>query len=84
MKKTYIALAVLALAALVSCEQEKEINIDSLEKGEVGFYLRGSKATKAASEVATIKGETFELETDGRGLNLILEETITNLNAIAP
>lgn len=84
MKKTRFALAVLAMAALASCQQN-EISFDSLEKGDVGFYLRGSMDTKADTRVAaTVRGEVFELGTTESGQNFILEETITNLNAIAP
>lgn len=84
MKKTRFAFAVLALAALASCQQN-EISVDSLAKSDVGFYLRGSMETKANTGMVTsIKGETFELGTTESGQNFILEETITNLNAIAP
>ena len=85
MKRIHIALAVLALAALASCQQENELNIEPLAKGEVGFYLRGARETKSGSQVAaTFKGETFELGTNEKGVSYVLEETITNLNSIAP
>ena len=79
MKKIYIVLTVLALAAFTSC-QENEINYNPLEKGEIGFYLQGSRVTKSAGEsFAPIKGEVIELGADESGQTFFLEETITNL-----
>ena len=83
MRFSYIALAVLALAALVSC-QENEINYNTLEKGQVGFYLRGSATTKAGEPDVTTKGVTIDLGTDEFGHRFFLEQTITNLDAIGP
>jgi len=82
MKKSYIVLTVLALAALVSC-QENEINYKPLEKGEVGFYLKEARTTKAGG-VATVKGVTLPLGNDGRGHSFVLEQTITDLDAMGP
>ena len=82
MKKSYIVLTVLAMAALVSC-QENEINYKPLEKGEVGFYLKGARTTKAG-DVATVKGVTLPLGNDGRGNSFVLEQTITDLDAMGP
>ena len=83
MKKIYIVLTVLAMAALVSC-QENEINFRSLEKGEVGFYLKSSRMTKAGDASATVKGVTIPLGVDEMGNRLVLDQTITSLDAIAP
>ena len=83
MKKSYIALTVLAMAALVSC-QENEVNFRSLEDGEIGFYLKGSMTTKAGDASASIKGVTIPLGTDEMGNSLILEQVITTLDAFGP
>ena len=83
MRKSYIALTVLAMAALVSC-QENEINYNTLEKGEVGFYLRGAKATKADEASVTTNGLILELGSDNNGHTFFLEQTVTDLDAIAP
>lgn len=82
MKKSYIVLTVLAMAALVSC-QENEINYKTLEKNEVGFYLRGARATKAG-EASAVRGATIPLGNDGRGHSFVLEQTITDLDAMGP
>ena len=85
MKKIYlVASAVLTITALASCQQGNEINVDSFEKGEVAFSLRGAKATKADAQMAVIKGETIDLGTNENGEHFFLEETITNLDMIAP
>ena len=83
MRKSYIALTVLAMAALVSC-QENEINYGTLEKGEVGFYLRGAKTTKAIEAPVTTDGLLLELGSDNNGHVFFLEQTVTNLDAIGP
>ena len=83
MRLSYIALAALAMAALVSC-QENEISYNTLEKGQVGFYLRGTRTTKAGEAEVTTKGVTIDLGSDEFGHNFFLEQTVTNLDAIAP
>ena len=83
MKKTYIALAVLATAALVGC-QEKEIGFNNYvpEEGEIVFRIsNNSKMTKSSDE-ATVNGMTFELGNES-GTSLYLTETITNLDRMS-
>lgn len=84
MKKSHIVLAVLALAALVSCQQGSEIDYVPLEKGEVGFYLNGTRLTKSDNQVVPVRGETFELGSNENGVSFLLEETITDINLNAP
>ena len=81
MKKTYIVLTVLAMAALVSCQEEKEINYKPLEKDVVGFYLREAGVTKAGD--VTMRGVTIPIGDDGHH-SFILEQTITDLDAMGP
>lgn len=80
MKKTYIALAVLSLTALISCEnRELSFNQYSPEDGEIVFHIsRGSAATKSSENVAPVRGMTFDL-----GSGVFLEETITDLNNLS-
>ena len=84
MRKSYIALTVLAMAALVSCQENNEINISTLEKGEVGFYLRGTKTTKADYAPITTDGITIELGSDNNGHVFFLQQTVTDLDGIGP
>ena len=84
MRKAYIALAVLATAALAGCQQN-EISIASLEKGEIGFYIRGSQMTKSADIVpSSVRGAIIDVGSDMAGNKFFLEETITSLDALAP
>ena len=84
MKKTYIALAVLALAALVSC-QENEITNGTYtrQEGEVLLRVSNGRMTKSSSAGAVERGATIALGSDESGTNFFLEETITNLNELA-
>lgn len=84
MKKSYIALTVLAMAALVSCQENEIFNDTALEDGMVGFYLREAGATKAGDVSATMRGVTIPLGDDGMGHSLVLEQTITDLDAMGP
>ena len=82
MKKTYIALAVLAMAALAGC-QETEFRNDAYipEEGEVLIRVSNSdKTTKSGEFSSEVKGEIFSLGSDADGTNYFLEETITDLN----
>ena len=83
MKKTYLALTVLAMAALVSCQENEIFNNKPLEKDVVGFYLKES-TTKAGSVSAIERGIILPLGNDGMGHSFVLEQTITNLDAMGP
>ena len=85
MKKAYIALAVLSMAALLVSCQENEINGDAFvpEKGDVVFRLaNNAKETKSSDIDVMIKGETFDLGSNELN-NFYLEETIVDLNDLA-
>ena len=79
MKKTYIALAVLAMAALAGCQtNEIENDVYIPEDGEIVFRIGGnSRATKASDIGTSVRGMTFEM-----GNGFYLSETVTDLEAI--
>ena len=84
MKKTYIELAVLAMAALAGCQTEEFRNDTYIPKeGEILFRISNSgKATKALETDNMVKGVTIDLG-NNNGTNFFLEETITRLDDIA-
>ena len=85
MKKIYIALAVLATAALASCEQEKSFNDVKVGENGLVFSFQGTASTRAAEGISPVqKGATLELEADEDGQKLFLEETIQDLNGFSP
>ncbi len=81
MKKVYIALAVLATAALTSCQEEKSFNeLTPVGENGIAFTIAGS-ATRSAveGESYAMKGITISLgNIEGESLNI--EETIEELN----
>lgn len=85
MKKTYIALAVLAMAALAGC-QETEFNSNEIyipKEGEVLLRVsKSDKTTKSADFRSEVKGATISLGTADNGTDYVLEETITRLDDI--
>jgi hypothetical protein len=85
MKKAYIALAVLSMAALLVSCQETEIIGDTFvpEKGDIVFGIaNNAKETKSSNVETVIKGETFDLGSDDQN-NFYLEETIVDLNNLS-
>ena len=83
MKKSYIVMAVLATAALASCQQEKSLDdAKKVEKNEIVFTFK-SGATKAEVAPAVRQGVVIPIESEVEGVNLFLEETIVNLNDLS-
>lgn len=83
MKKIYIVMAVLATAALASCQQEKSFNDEQLGDNSVVFTISGG-ATRAADAAPEVRqGVVIPLETED-GRKFFLEETVVNLNEIGP
>ena len=89
MKKIYlIAFTVLATLALGSCVQEIQddntSNVALAENG-IAFVMNGGPATRADEGTAVVsQGVTIPLGKTENGTSLYLEETVTNLDAVAP
>lgn len=83
MKKIYIVMAVIATAALVSCEREKSFNDENLGENSVVFAIK-SGSTRSAQVVSEAQqGIVIPLETEN-GSQFILEETVTSLDQFSP
>lgn len=83
MKKIHIVMAVLATAALASCQQEKSFEDKKIGEKDLVFSLQGSASTRSAEDAIAIrKGVIIEAEKDENGNGLIMEETIETLNDI--
>ena len=83
MKKIHIVMAVLATAALASCQQEKSFEDKKIGEKDLVFSLQGSASTRSAEDAVAIrKGVIIEAEKDENGNGLIMEETIETLNDI--
>ena len=84
MKKIYIAMAVLATAALTSCVQEQSFEGHVLQEGEVAFVLQAGPSTKVAETDSPVRaGASIKLGMIG-GQNLMLEETIIDQSYVTP
>ncbi len=83
MKKIHIVMAVLATAALASCQQEKSFNDEKLSDNSVVFTISGG-ATRSSEAIPEVRqGVIIPLETED-GSQFVLEETVVNLNEIGP
>ena len=82
MKKLfYIALAVLATVALASCQQEKDnFKGHKVGENEIAFTMNSVSTRSMEYTPIEMKGETFEIGSNGAGEVLFLEETIEELN----
>ena len=83
MKKIYIAMAVVATAALASCQQEKSFNDVNLGENSVVFAIRSGSTRSAEVASETRQGIVIPLETEG-GTQFVLEETVTSLDQFSP
>lgn len=83
MKKIYIVMAVLATAALASCQQEKSFNDEKLSENSVVFTISGGATRSAEATPEVRQGVVIPLETED-GSKFFLEETVVNLNEIGP
>lgn len=83
MKKLFYLAAVAAIA-LTSCDREKDFNDrTSLDKDAIAFSLQ-SAATRAADAVSTeTQGISMPVAKLADGIDLYMEETITDLNYAA-
>ena len=83
MKKIYFASVALVAAALTSCIQEQSFNDVKLGENDVVFTFQGAAPTKAAEAPARNSGVTLSLGNEDGG-DLVLEETVVDLNAWSP
>ena len=84
--KKYLFIAAVAALALVSCQQEKDINVNNVPGGKnnVSFVLQSGAPTRSGEVVSPVrKGISAEV---GRvdGQSIYLEETITDLGYSEP
>ncbi len=86
MKKIYIAMAVLATAALTSCQQEKPFNdLSPIGENGIAFTINGAASTRAAEIGLNVqKGATIPVGSDEAGNAYYLEEEIMDLNPTGP
>lgn len=83
MKKIYIVMAVIATAALVSCEREKSFDDENLGENSVVFAIR-SGSTRSAQVVSEAQqGIVIPLVAEN-GSQFVLEETVTSLDQFSP
>ena len=83
MKKIYIAIAVLAAAALTSCQQEQSFDDSNLGENGIAFVLKGSETRAAETASLETKGISIDIAQVGNQ-TLYMEETITDLNGFLP
>ena len=82
MKKIYIAMAVVATAALASCQQEKSFNdLPPVGENSVVFTVKGGAGTRSDVAPEARHGIVIPLETED-GSRFVLEETVTSLDAL--
>ena len=85
MKKIYIVMAVLATAALASCEQEKSFDEKVFGKNDVVFSIQNGISTRSAEVAPEIRqGVIIPLETEDSEHTFFLEETVMNLDEFVP
>ena len=79
MKRFYIALTVVSIALLSSCEKEKDFNnVTPLGKDDVAFSLQ-SASTRSTVTMAPQQGMTIKLDSE-----VCLEETIEEMDYASP
>ena len=82
MRKHIILAAFAAIGALVcSCEQEKDIEVPDSKTGEVSLVLSGI-ATRSAELDAPVTTNTYALGEIEKGLELFLDETVTEMGPL--
>ena len=84
MKKIYIAMALIAAAALTSCQREESFGGGTLGPDALAFRVTGTAATRAGAS-NFISSQSITLGSFDGGPELILDETVTRLDAnVAP
>ena len=80
MKNFLIALAILGIAMLSSCVQEKSFEMSPLGENDIAFMMENAGTRSMETVSDAVKGVTLELGTTPDGEPLVLEETIEELN----
>ena len=84
MKKIYIVMAVLATAALASCQQEESFEEGKkVEENDVVFAIKSVATRSSEIAPAARRGAVIPIEGENSGVKLYLEETVENLGALA-
>lgn len=83
MRKQLLWMAVVIIA-FTSCQEEKDFNGGTVSKDGITFVFQGGASTRSADMAAPVtNGAVLPIETKD-GIDLLLEETVTDLNALNP
>ena len=86
MKRVYIAMTVVATAAIAGCQQEKSFEEDiNLGENAITFTIPAGVSTKASDAVSYVRsGVSIPVNADDDGGALFLEETVEDLEVMSP
>lgn len=85
MKKSYIAMTVLATVSMVACQQEKSFDeLTPIGENGIAFALQSISTRSTDENPTAVKGITIPLDSQVNGESFYLEETIENLNPVSP
>ena len=84
MKKYQIALAVIAMTVLASCQKEKDFDRIVVGENEIAFVLQSRGATRAADEPMVSGKEVIPVTVKGQEHPVYLEMEVVELNEVGP